>query len=320
MEQKTVSKITKEKASDYVRIIISDLYKIEPTSVKYIGGGSFGFVYKVIIPAEPYKLIVKAFRTSDMHADESNALKKLAQNSILHIPKVYHTVDANDTVPMDFIIEELIEGTDCFTDFKKLFCSRKNKEKFANAVADALANWHCVTNDKFGDLDNPVFDDWLDYYKPFASDILSTAIELNKKGLIDRKTISTMQTAWNNFDIIFSEKVECAVLIHGDLNVMNIMSDSKLNVTGIIDPLYSKWADKEYDLFQLKNLTGEFFNLYDTYKAKYNVSKNCDLKCSFYALFNEVYCFILTGTSTKIILKKAEKWLNKELKKAGFKN
>lgn len=129
--KKTVSKITKEEACEYVKIIISDLYKNEPVDVKYIGGGSFGFVYKVILPVEPFKLIVKAFRTSDMYADEANALKKLAQNSVLHVPEVYYTVDAGDTIPADFIVEEFIEGTNCFTDFKKLFCSRKNKEKFA---------------------------------------------------------------------------------------------------------------------------------------------------------------------------------------------
>ena len=99
---------------------------------------------------------------------------------------------------------------------------------------------------------------------------------------------------------------------------MNVMSDGKLNITAIIDPLECRWADKEYDLFQLRNLTGESFKLYDTYKTKYSVSKNVDLKCSFYAVYHEIYCFISSGRHTEFVLKSAVKRLNKELNKAGL--
>lgn len=124
-----------------------------------------------------------------------------------------------------------------------------------------------------------------------------------------------MQTAWENFDYIFSEPVKEASLIHGDLNVMNVMSDKRLNITAIIDPLECKWADKEFDLFQLRNLTGECFGLYEAYKRKYPVSEKCDLKCAFYAVYHEVYCLISTGTNTEIILAAAVKRLKRELKK-----
>lgn len=121
-----------------------------------------------------------------------------------------------------------------------------------------------------------------------------------------------------NFDYIFSEPVKEASLIHGDLNVMNVMSDKRLNITAIIDPLECKWADKEFDLFQLRNLTGECFGLYEAYKRKYPVSEKCDLKCAFYAVYHEVYCLISTGTNTEIILAAAVKRLKRELKKAGI--
>lgn len=128
-----------------------------------------------------------------------------------------------------------------------------------------------------------------------------------------------MQTTWKHFDYIFSDPIEQASLIHGDLNVMNVMSDGSLNITAIIDPLDCKWADKEFDLFQLRNQTGDIFGLYNTYKSKYPVSEKCDLKCAFYAVYHEVYCFISSGTHTEIILKMTVNRLNKELKKANLK-
>lgn len=316
MEQKSISQYSKEQTQDFVKIIIKEHYNSDITSIKYIGGGSFGYVYKVEISDMPYNLIVKACRVSGMHKSEAAALKVLGGDTLIHIPDVYFTFDSNDSVPVDFIVEEYVSGTDCFTDFKKLFASKQKKQIFANSIVDALAHWHSITNDKFGDLDNPKYNSWLDFYKPFANDILCIAVKMNKDGKINNKTINAMQIAWKNFDFIFSEPIEHASLIHGDLNVMNVMSDGNLNITAIIDPLDCKWADKEFELFQLKNLTGDFFNLYNTYKAKYPVSKNVDLKCAFYAVYHEIYCFISSGTHTELILKMAVNRLIKELKNA----
>jgi fructosamine-3-kinase len=303
---------------EYAKQIICQHYSCDVTAIKYVGGGSFGYVYKVEIPVSPYNLIVKACRVSGMHLNESYALKTLGNDSLIHIPVVYFTVDATDEIPADFIVEEFVEGTDCFTDFSKLLLSKRKKKAFANNIADCIAHWHSITNDKFGSLESPEYDNWIDFYKPFAEDILTTAIQMNKDGLLNNKTLDTMKIAWEHFDYIFSEPIESASLIHGDLNVMNVMSDKNLNITAIIDPLECKWADKEFDLFQLRNLTGEFFNPYETYKSKYPVSSKCDLKCAFYAVYHEVYCFISSGTHTEFILRMTVRRLNKEMKKVGL--
>ena len=101
-----------------------------------------------------------------------------------------------------------------------------------------------------------------------------------------------MREAWKKFDVIFSENVKDACLIHGDLNIANIMVGKKYKISGFIDPLNSMYADREYDLFQFDNLTGKRFYLRETYIKKYGASKYCDVKCAFYGLWNEVYCYI----------------------------
>lgn len=319
MKQKIVRECSKKQTREYAKQIISMHYKCDVSRINYVGGGSFGYVYKVEIPDSPYRVIVKACRLSGMHLNESAALKALSDDTLIHIPDVYFTFDATDDIPMDFIVEEFVEGTDCFTDFSKLFCSKRKKKEFSENIADALHHWHCITNDKFGTLDNPEYNNWLDFYRPFARDILDTAIEMNKNGKVNNKTIETMKTAWKHFDCIFSEPIKAASLIHGDINVMNIMSDRKLNIKAIIDPLECRWADRDFDLFQLRNLTGEAFGLYKTYKSKYPVSEKCDLKCAFYAVYHEIYCFISSGNHTEALLKMAVHRLRKELKKAGLK-
>ena len=111
-----------------------------------------------------------------------------------------------------------------------------------------------------------------------------------------------MRAAWSKFDIIFSEKVETACLIHGDLNVGNIMVDKGYKLTGFIDPLNCMYADREYDLFQFDNLTGKRFFLRETYTKKYGASRYCKQKLAFYGLWNEVYCYIKSGVLVNIIM------------------
>lgn len=318
MKQKIIRKYTKEQTRDFAKQVTAEHYGCEVSNIKYVGGGSFGYVYKVKIPVPPYRLILKACRVGGMHLSEAAALKALGDNPVIHIPDVYFIFNAADDVPMDFIAEEYIDGTDCFTDFSKLFCGKNKKKAFAENIADCLYCWHSKTNDKFGSLEAPEYDNWLDFYQPFAHDILTTARKMYKDGLINKRTIDTMETAWKHFDYIFSEPIEKASLIHGDLNVMNVMSDRQLNITAVIDPLDCKWADREFDLFQLRNLTGEFFNLYNTYKSKYPTSEKCDLKCAFYAVYHEIYCFISSGTHAEILIKTAVNRLEKEMKKAGL--
>ena len=314
MEQIKTNSITVDEAKEYAIFVARKELCCNVYKARYLGGGSFGYVYKVDIDIPPYTIVMKACRCDNMCEREAFELKLLAKDSLIHIPKIYFTYLKDDIIPIDFICMEYVKGKDCFNDFTKLFLSKARKREFADKVTSAMYVWHSKTNDKFGPIQNPNYDEWFDYYKPFAFDVLQTARNIVNGGKLESYFLDVMELAWDNFDYIFSEKVERASLIHGDLNVMNIMTDDKLNPIAIIDPLESKWADKEYDLFQLKNLTGNAFGLYEMYKSKYPTSKNCDLKVAFYAMYHEIYCYIRSGRRTKINHLRCLLQLKKELK------
>lgn len=318
MEQVKTNSITIDEAKQVAIAVVEKELLCNVKAIEYLGGGSFGYAYKTDIDIPPYSVVMKACRCDNMCEREAYELKTLSQDSLIHIPEVYFTYLKDDTTPVDFICMEYIKGKDCFTDFSKLLLSKSKKRKFADKVTSAMYVWHSKTNDKYGPIQNPIYDNWLDYYKPFAFDVLQTARNMVEDGRLESYFLNVMELAWDNFDFIFSEKVERACLIHGDLNVMNIMADDKLNPVAIIDPLESKWADVEFDLFQLKNLTGNVFGLYKTYKSKYPTSKNCDLKVAFYAMYHEIYCYISSGRRTKINHLRCLLNLNKELKKANL--
>ncbi len=283
-------------------------------SVKKIGGGSYGTAFKVETATSPAIFVAKVFGPRGMAQKEAAALELLAKKSVIKIPKVFFVIEKSDDFHSDILAMEFIEGKNAFESFDLLFRPKKEKQAFANALADEIAAIHSETAAKFGPIDNPSFDSWDDFYRPFAREVFEKAEKMFSKKQLPAYVFRAMQKAWQNYDKFFDLPVSTPCLIHGDLNVMNVMVKKPFEITGIIDPLNSMFADGEYDLFQLNNLTGKKFGLYDTFKSRHQVSKNCDRKCAFYALWNEVYCYQKSGKMFAFIMRPIVKEINKQLK------
>ncbi|MDE6967484.1 MAG: fructosamine kinase family protein [Clostridia bacterium] len=305
-------KLDRSVADKYIRVVIKEQFDKNIQSINYLGGGSFGSAFNVEFE-DNSNIVVKFLRAKDMLEKEVYDLGLLGASCSLKFPKVLFVHRANESVPIDCYGMDMIKGKSVGMSLGMLFQPTKKRKAFADKVTTALHEIHQVTNEKFGDTLSPEYTDWLDFYKPFAKAILDKAEEMYKDNIISKKIIMAMRTAWDKFDIIFSEKVEKACLIHGDLNVGNIMVDKKYNITGFIDPLNSMYADLEYDLFQFDNITGKKFYLRRTYIEKYGASKNCDVKCAFYGLYNEVYCFIKSGLLVDFIMNPLIKNMYKRL-------
>lgn len=294
-------KIKKSQISE----VVKDVYGNAPNSVKFLGGGSFGRAFKVNVDGNT--LVVKAFLRDGMCEKEAAELKILREYCPAKIPEVYFVRLKKDGAQVECFGMELIEGHDSFTNFALLFKPREQKQRFANAVCDALIQLHSHTSPKFGDILDPQCDSWQDYYFPYAQNIMRSAEKLYAEGRLKKYIYDTAKALWANFDYIFGDEVKEACLIHGDVNVMNIMTKKPFEFVGFIDPLDSIYADREYELYQLFNLTGNAFKLYETYKSKYPVSPKCDLKCAFYALFQELNCYLRNGNYTGFIMRAAVK-------------
>lgn len=74
MELRQVSPITKTEAKSYAVEILETKINCKVQEVSYIGGGSFGYVYKLTADKEPYNFILKACRTPNMAESEAAAL------------------------------------------------------------------------------------------------------------------------------------------------------------------------------------------------------------------------------------------------------
>lgn len=249
----------------------------------FIGGGSYGKVYKATL-SDGETIAVKGYKLQEMQHEEAQQLKFLSENTSVKMPEVLFTYEDNETAVLAM---SFVEGQNVLNPMF-LLKSKSRKQKFADAVVSGMLEWHRVTNDRFGSLSNPVYENWYEYYKeekqkPWLKELQ----KLSDCGKFSKKKMAVLYEATELFNNL-PEETDKAVLIHCDLNIMNIMADPKtFELTAFIDPCGSIWADREYDLFQLRNMWGDAFGLYETYKKKCKLSEFADFRVAYYGAMLE---------------------------------
>lgn len=293
--------LDKKQALTYAAVVASEYGHGRAASAKYLGGGSFGRAVGVTMN-DGSRLVVKLLRGSGMMDKEVHDLRLLAKHCPIPFPEVYFSRAADEAVPVDCYGMEWLDGKSGLFALGMLLQSKRKRLAFADKVTGALHSIHECTNDRFGDTMRPEFGSWQEYYKPFADEVFAVAERMNAEGNLPDKVMGAMRAAYKEYDVIFSEAPTRACLIHGDLNIANIMIGKGYKITGFIDPLNSAYADREYDLFQFDNLTGKRFMLREVYLEKYGASRYCMQKLAFYGLWNEVYCYIKSGVLVGLIM------------------
>ena len=250
---------------------------------RFIGGGSYGRVYKVLL-SDGETIAVKGYRLPGMHAEEAGQLELLAKNTSVKMPEVLFTYEDDSTAVLAM---SFVEGQNVLNPLF-LLKSKSKKQRFADEVISGMLEWHSVTNDKFGSLSDPSYDSWYDYYKTEKQESwLKKLKELSEKGKFSKKKLSLLLEATEIFNSLPMEDTT-PVLIHADLNIMNIMADPQtLKLTGFIDPCGSMWAHREYDLFQFRNMWGDAYCLYETYKKKCGATEFTDFRVAYYGAMLE---------------------------------
>lgn len=268
---------------EHLPVIAREYLNIPVNGLKYIGGGSFGKVYKAIKPNGDI-IILKAYHVSGMEKTEAQQIKILAENTRVKMPHVHFT---HNDESIAVLCMSFIEGKNAL-DPTFLLKTKEQKKAFAESVTDGMLDWHNVKGEKYGYLENATYGSWKDFY-------IDTKVANDLNGL--KKLADSGKYSKKNYDLLcrgldifkeIADEPQSPVLIHGDLNIMNIMANPKdMKLTGFIDPCGSMWADPEYDLFQFLNMWGNAYRLYETYKSKCQMSEHCDFKVAFYGALHE---------------------------------
>lgn len=260
--------------------------------LRYLGGGSYGRAFRVrLAGGEP--VVLKAYRLQGLQEREAFQLRLLAGHTRVNMPRVLFTHSDEDTAVLGM---SLIGGKNVLNP-QFLFKSKGLRAVFAKDVVDGVLDLHSARGESYGDVQQPSHHTrWLEYYRENKVEEALTGLKkLVEEGRFSAKQYDTIQRGTECFER-FAEEPEHPVLIHGDLNIMNLMADPKtFRLTGFIDPCDTMWADREYDLFQLQNMWGNRFGLYELYQSKCKLSPHCDLKIAYYGAVNEGLAYLHSG-------------------------
>lgn len=272
----------------------------------HIANGSNGSVYKVTINCKPYNIAVKVNKFPDLLAEEYNSIKFISGRVDCKLPKLYfmETVDGKGVLAM-----ELIDGV---TPSYQTLAFKKNKLKLSNEIVDNLIKIHSVHNDKFGPINNAIYNSWYEYYSEYAKEI----IEFTNNSDVPNIVKSAVHLAYKNLHEIINNENCVPTLAHGDYWIPNFIVDNNtMSLKGIIDPFNVSWTEPEYELFTLTVGYGKKLHLYDIYKSKVETTKYCYLKVELYSLFNELYWYKTLGKIDFGYLKYRSKRLIKMIEK-----
>lgn len=291
--------------------IVSEKLGKKADKFRFIGGGSFGRVYKTTL-SDGETIAIKAYRVQGSQYEEANQLEILSKNTSVKMPEVRFTYEDEKTA---ILAMTFVEGQNVLNP-AFLLKSKAQKQKFADDVISGMLGWHSITNDKFGSLANPVYDSWYDYYKKEKQEPWLRALkELSDNGKYSKKSLQLLTDATEIFNKL-PEENRPPVLIHADLNIMNIMADPKtFELTAFIDPCGSIWADREYDLFQFRNMWGDAYGLYETYKKNFPLGEFADFRVAYYAAMHEASMRLKGGLIMPLWEELDNARLRKEMKK-----
>lgn len=304
----TILEMNNRHLEEKIRTVTPKELSAEITDLEFIGGGSFGKVFRVKL-SDGRTAAVKAFRRQGANKQEALQLRVLSANTSVAMPEVFFTYNDDSVALMGM---SFIEGKNVL-DLSFLLKSKAKKKQFAEAVIDGMNEWHSVTGEYYGFFDAEEYNTWLECYKKEKQEPwLKGLAELAQRGKFSKKSLRLLLEATKLFDEIYTEP-DHPVLIHADLNIMNIMADPEsFELTGFIDPCGAMWADREYDLFQLRNMWGDSYGLYEEYKKRNRLSDEADFKVAYYGALHEAACRLQGG----LIMPLWEALCNIRLKKA----
>lgn len=294
-----------------VALLVKEKLNCRVLGFEKIGQGASAEVYKAKVDLPQGSIAVKVCKNSNLAFEEYERINFISSRVDCKLPRLYFVAKSGDC---GVLAMQFFEG--CEASAKSLLFM-PNKKKLANEIIDNLIKIHSVHSDKFGPVENAVYDTWLDYYGEFANKIADFAEKSDVPNIVKKAVCEGL----NSLSKLLGGNTGEPTLIHGDYWMPNfIINPKNAELVGVVDPFNVMWAEPEYELFGLTVGCGKRLQLYDIYKSKVKTSPYCDVKLELYALFNELYWYKTLGKIDFGYLKYRSRRLLKELAKINQKS
>ncbi|MDE6767362.1 MAG: aminoglycoside phosphotransferase family protein, partial [Eubacterium sp.] len=170
----------------------------------------------------------------------------IRSNTDIKVPEVYYTDFSKALISSDWFIMEKLEG-------KQRNEVKIDKAELEKKTAQMVAQIHKIKNDKFGYVQNQLYDNWYDALTNMIKNLLLDAQKMNKKSKNGEKLLGYAE----KYKSIL-KNVPCCMVNYDiwDPNVICRYNEKNEIEFQWIDPERSFWGDGIFDFICLGNLVG----------------------------------------------------------------
>lgn len=270
------------------QLLALKVFQSRITDYQQVGRGFYGIVYRATLDRPPYTAIFKWHKLPGCGVQEEKNLALVRQHSLLKVPDVYAVHTADDTVPYECVLMETLPGV---TASQVTFPDDASRACFVEQIVTNLLALHAVSNPRgFGELAGPFYPTWQDFYHTRVEREYRAVLPLLEQEGFPPLIRQLVEETYAAFDRILAHAGSTSSLVHSDYNIWNYMIDPQTyQITGIIDPMMTCWADRELDLFHLYNGPVENLGLIDRYLASYPADDEFYLRSYFYRFWDDIH-------------------------------
>lgn len=222
------------------------------TEIAPLGAGEFNAVYEITAD-KTYVLKIAPNRNTPVMIYEKNMMQTevywydiIRNNTDIRVPEIYYTDFSKTLIPSDWFIMEKLEG-------KQRNEIRIAKTEIEKKTAQMVAQIHKIKNDKYGYVQNQLYDNWYDALTNMIKNLLLDAQRMNKKSKRGEKLLAYTEKYKS---ILIS--VPCCMVNYDiwDPNVICRYNENNEIEFQWIDPERSFWGDRIFDFICLGNIIG----------------------------------------------------------------
>lgn len=216
-----------------------------------LGDGEYNAVYDVITDMGNYVLKVSPLDKTGILTYEQDMMRgevfwyaQIRTHTNVKVPYVYYKDFSHTVFPSDYFIMERMEGEQLnnanLSDEEKLWCKEE--------IARIIAKFHKIQNNKYGYLQNQLYDNWYLALKNMTINLINDTKRAGHKTLRGEKLLKYIDEYKS-----LLESVPCS-MVNLDMwygNILCVRNKNKLELI-VIDPERTVWGDAIFDFVNLE--------------------------------------------------------------------
>jgi len=224
--------------------------------VSPLGAGEFNAVFGIRTDRREYAVKIAPADHAptltyekDMMAAELFWYKQLKEKTAIRLPVIYFEDFRRTVIPTDYFIMEKLPGKQ----MDQMAFSETEKAEAGNVLAQMAAQIHRIKNDKFGYVQNGLFDNWYKAIHSMVENLLFDAKQKRRRSPRGERLLRSIEIHKTLLEGVESR------MVNFDLWAPNILCQRKADGSieyAWLDPERTFWGDPIADLVALEFMNG----------------------------------------------------------------